>query len=204
MTVKPAPTAVQRNLFDLMPDKPLLTPGESRTRYGRVVEEIVCKLMNLEDIPNSGTHDAVFDAYRDGVFYEIKSLRHGGKLPLYECRRLKDAEAGVPLLYVIAIHRCKNATTLGDVWEKMARTITEILVLPAREISRLACLEPLRQIVAIGPPGERMGYKRKGYADGYRNIPLQKIREHRSWGSVPMECDIYGLPVKVTAHIMKP
>lgn len=195
MKVKPPPSAVQPTLFDLMPDKPLLTPGESRTRYGRVVEEIVCKLMGLQDIPNSGTHDAVFDAWKDGTFYEIKSLRHGGKLPLYEWRRLKDSKAGVPLLYAIAIHRCVNARTLGDVWRGMTSTIQEILIIPAGEISELASGEPLRQIVEVGPPGERMGYKRKGYAEGYRNIPIQKIRESRQFQRHYHHCDIYGLPV---------
>lgn len=204
MTIKPPPSHVQQHLFELMPDKPLMSPGESRTRYGRVVEEIMCKLLDLEDIPNNGTYDVVFDAYRNGVYCEIKSVRHGGKIPLYEWRRRKDAESGVDLVYVIAIHRCKNAKTLGDVWTKMASTISEVLIVPAREISRLACLEPVQRIVAVGPPGERMGYKRKGYADGYRNISLQNIRNHRNWKTQSMECEIYGLPVNAKVHSFAP
>jgi hypothetical protein len=173
MTIKPPPSHEQPMLFDVLPDKPLLAPGEARTRYGKVVEEIVIELLKLTDIPNSGSHNCVFDAHHksSGTYCEIKSLRQGNKLPVYEWRRKKDRECGVPLVYLIGIHRCTKQKTLGDVWNVMADTLDTILVLPASVIDAEAEKHELRQLVKQGPPGERQGYRRAGYCDGYHNIP---------------------------------
>lgn len=199
MTVKPPPTASQPPLFDLLPDKPLTTPGESRTRYGRVVEEIMCDLLGLTDIPNSGSHDVVFDAWREGWFIEIKSVRHGAKIPIYEWRRKKDRRAGVPLIYVVAVHRCTKAETLSEVWHKMTDTIREVLVVPAAVMARLAKSEPLNRLVKHDPQS-RMGYKRKGYCEGYRNIPLSRIRETVNTLPVHRRCEIHGLDVSANVR----
>lgn len=160
-------------LLDVPPDKPLTKSGEARTRYGKVVEEVVIELLGLTDIPNSGTHDCVFDAHHKptGTYCEIKSLRQGNKLPVYEWRREKDRKCGVPLVYLIGIHRCSGQKTLGEVWSKMADTLDTILVLPAAVIDEEAGKHELRQLVKQGPPGERQGYRRAGYCEGYRNIP---------------------------------
>ena len=108
MNVKPPPHCRQPELFDFIPDKPLTRPGEARTRYGRVVEEIACALLGLDDILNSGSHQVVFDAHHkaSGTFCEIKSVRAKNKIPVYEWRRAKDRDCGVPLVYVLGIHRC--------------------------------------------------------------------------------------------------
>ena len=173
MTIKPPPSFYQPSLLDVLPDKPLTKNGEARTRYGKVVETIVIELLGLTDIPNSGSHDCVFDAHHrsSGSYVEIKSLRQGNKLPLYEWRREKDRKCGVPLVYEIGIHRCTNQKTLADVWSVMADTLDTILVMPAPVIDEEAGKHELRQLVEQGLKGERQGYRRKGYCDGYRNIP---------------------------------
>lgn len=173
LSIKPPPSHEQPMLLDVKPDKPLTKNGEARTRYGKVVEEIVIELLGLTDIPNSGSHDCVFDAHHkpSGFYCEIKSLRQGNKCPIYEWRRAKDRKCGVPLVYVIGIHRCTSQKRLADVWDVMADTLDTILVLPAAVIDAEAEKHQLRQNVPQGPAGERQGYRRKGYCEGYRNIP---------------------------------
>lgn len=200
MTLKLLPSHAQLSLFDLMPDKPLTTPGESRTRYGRVVEEIAEALLDLHDIPNSGSHEIVYDAFGHGHFCEIKSIRHGSKLPLYEWRMEKDKKCGAPLVYVIVIHRCTKAGTLGEVWQKMADTIKDILVLPVSVMHRLAEAEPLQRILSESKGPQRVGYSRKGYCDGYHNVPLSKMRAEDFHSPVSRSCSVYELPVSANIH----
>jgi len=179
MTIKQPPERVQSELFpDLLPDKAISANGEARTRYGAVVQEAACAILGLTEIPNTGTHDCVFDAALKSrnTFIEIKSLRRKNKLPIYDWRRRKDKEAGVPLLYVIAVHDVKGAATMGGLWNMMADSLDTILVLPAAEIDRLAEAETLRQIGSEKTAsGERNGYQRAGYREGYRNIPYEKL-----------------------------
>lgn len=173
MTIKPPPTHYQPDLLEVLPDKPITKNGEARTRYGQVVETIVTRLLGLTDIPNSGTHDVVFDAFHhgSGSYCEIKSLRWRNKLPIYEWRRTKDRDCGVAPVYVIAVHHCTRQPTLAKVWEKMAASLQTIYVLPHWAVDLHARNQPLRQLVQQ-ETGTRMGYRRKGYCDGYRNVPF--------------------------------
>lgn len=200
MTVKPPPSHWQPDLISVLPDKPITKNGEARTRYGRVVEEIVCALLGLTDIPNSGSHDIVFDAHHpSGTFCEIKSLRAKNKLPIYEWRRTKDRECGVPLVYVIAVHRCTQQTSLSDVWRTMAGTIQDIYVMPAWWVDLVARRHALRQLVKQSP-NSRMGYRRKGYCDGYRNIPFADIIASRFYVPQLVRTEVHGLPVEAAVH----
>lgn len=205
MTIKTAPTHQQSELFpDLLPDKPISKNGEARTRYGRVVEEIVCGLLQITDIPNSGSHDCVFDGYHkpSSTYCEIKSLRRGQKIPIYKWRIEKDAAAGVPLVYVIGIHDCRGCATLAGVWQRMAETIDTILVLPATEVARLAMAESLRTIgLEKTSSGGRNGYQRKGYKDGYYNVPWEKLRPRPGeWDSRLAITDVRGLPCEADVY----
>lgn len=201
MTCKPPPTHWQPNLLDVMPDKPITKNGEARTRYGRVVEEIVCSLLGLTDIPNSGSHDIVFDAHHkpSGTYCEIKSLREGNKLPIYEWRRTKDRECGVPMVYVIAVHRCTRQSSLSDVWRTMASSIKSVYVLPSWWVDLEARQQCLRQLVAQSP-NSRMGYKRKGYCEGYRNIPFGAIQSARFYVPTVRLTEVFGLPMQVSTY----
>lgn len=197
MTIKHPPLLAQPPLFEMVPDKPIRKPGEARTRFGAVVNEIVNALLGLQDIPNSGTHDCVFDSYlrSRGAYVEVKSLRRRNKIPVYQWRIEKDKEAGVPLLYVIGVHNCTRQATLAGVWNKMAETMDQILVLPAAVIEELAAAEPLQAIKsAKTASGERNGYQRKGYCEGYKNIPWEKLVAATAGGLVRVyDAKVHGL-----------
>lgn len=196
MTIKLPPLFIQPALFEMLPDKPIHKPGEARTRFGACVNEIVNMLLGLEDIPNSGSHEVVFDAFlrSRNSFVEVKSLRRKNKLPVYQWRIEKDKEAGVPLLYVIGVHNCPKQATLGGVWLEMAKTMNQILVLPASVIEELAADEPLQQIKTHKTAsGERNGYQRKGYKDGYKNIPWQALVESCGYYDRIVRGRVHGL-----------
>ncbi len=203
MTIKPPSTHWQPDLLDVLPDKPLRKPGEARTRYGKVVEEIVTELLGLSDIRNSGTHDIVFDAHHkpSDTFCEIKSLRAKNKLPVYEWRRTKDRDCGVPLVYVIGVHQCTKQATLGDVWRRMAETLDTVLVLPAWVVDLEARKHPLRRILGETKGATRQGYSRKGYCDGYRNVPHAALAERCAGGFSRVSFgEVHGLQVWANIH----
>lgn len=197
MTVKPPPPFWQPSLIDVLPDKPISRNGEARTRYGRVVEEIACELLGLSDIPNSGSHECVFDAFHhaSGYYCEIKSLRRNNKIPVYEWRRAKDRECGVPLVYVICIHDCRDRKTLADVYRTMASTMEMILVLPAWAIDLKARRCPLRRILAETPRDARQGYSRAGYCEGYRNVPYDDLLDTFTHAPRHTTGELHGIPL---------
>ncbi len=196
MTIKPPASAEQPLLLEVNPDKPLRTAGEARARYGAVVEEIVCKALGLTRIANNGNYDVVFDAYShlDKCYIEIKSVRKSSKIPIYKWRIAKENQAGVPLCYAIAVHNCKGATSVRGIWKGMSETLQNILIVPAETVHALAEKQKLRQLVKPDP-SSRMGYKRKGYCEGYYNVPVSgfdglKCTEQYSF-------PLYGLTFKI-------
>lgn len=179
----------------MAPDKPIAANGEARNRYGQCVNLIVNALLGLEDIPNSGSHDCVFDSYHrsSSTFVEVKSLRIGNKIPVYAWRIAKDKAAGVPLAYVIGIHDCRGARSIREMWQRMADTLDTVLVLPASRIEALALAEPLQTIGSRKTAsGVRNGYQRAGYRDGYHNIPWAKLDEGMQDGRLH-HAEIHGL-----------
>ena len=200
ITVKPPPTEFQEMLFDIIPDKKLGTNGEARTRYGRIVEEIVCSLLGLTDITNSGTYDAVFDAFGHGAYCEIKSVRKNNKCPIYEWRRKKDRAAKVPLVYLLCMHECRGAKTLTEAFMTMAQTLNEIYVASLDTIDQWAEGEEIRQLVKE-EKGSRMGYKRKGYCEGYRNISATKVTQHHYLTPIEVEAELYDVPLKARVWV---
>lgn len=189
VTIKPPPSHVQLPLLEVAPDKPISRAGEARTRYGKIVEEVVQSLLGLEDIPNSGTHDCVFDAYhrRSGTYCEIKSLRKKNKCPIYDWRRTKDREAGVPLAYIFGLHECSGEKSIADVLARMQDTLNVLLVLPHWAVDLEARKHPLHQIKStLTASGERNGYQRKGYREGYRNIPYDRLYDIAKRGNLSL------------------
>ena len=190
LTVKPPPINVQPCLFDVRPTGPLETPASARTHYGRTVELAVEALLNLVDIPNSGNYDVVYDAHGRGTYCEIKSVIRSGAIPVYEWRRKKDSLVAVPVVYVVALHKARGAETHEQIWELMSATLTEILVLPAWKIDKIAPRFKRRQLVEADPDS-RMGYKRKGYCEGYRNVPVCGLRKLNFREPVPRKATVY-------------
>lgn len=191
LTVKPPPTHTQIPLIDLLPDKPITRAAEARTRYGRIVEEIACSLLNLTDIPNSGNYDVVFDAYRGDSYYEIKSVKATSAVPLYDWRRTKDRECGVNLIYAVVVHRCGSHKEMSTAWQEMARTIKEVFLLPAWSMDLLAHDQTLHTVSTHA----KHGSMRTGYKNGYRLVPVRRIRQLMMGMPVRRTTVVHGLSV---------
>lgn len=206
MTIKPIPEEYQPLLLDVPQTKQIDPGGEARTRYGRVVEKAVIRLLDLQDIPNSGNYDVVYDAGKRhddrDLYYEIKSLRRNNKCPIYDWRLKKDAESKVNPVYLIAVHDCKKMPDMVELWQGMAETMTDIYALSLPTITRLANNEPLKEIKTVSTEsGPRNGYQRKGYREGYRNIPFQTIASLPFYYPVEREAIIFNHKFKVKLHV---
>jgi len=168
----------QSLLLDVLPKYRLGSNADARNAYGSAAQEVVCAALAVHPIAINGNCEVCFDAEGHGLFYEIKSVRQGCKVVVYDCRMTKEETAGVPLLYALLVHHMKGLRTSAAMWESLAGK-TEILLVPAPVIHALARDEPLR---TLGNPSDdpRNGYSRKGYKDGYRNLPVNKIRQLQS------------------------
>lgn len=200
LSVKPPPSHIQPLLIDTLPDKALETNGESRARYGVIVQDIVCELLDLTPIPNTGTHDVVFDAFGSERYIEIKSVREKNKSPIYEWRRRKERQCGAPMLYAFAFHRCRGAETLDEAWRVMAETLDSIYLLSLDTVDALALAQPLRQLVKE-VPGSRMGFERAGYCEGYRNIPWREIVGQLYERPRTVTGTLHGLPLEARVFV---
>ena len=138
------------------------------------MEMILTEAFKLNPIKINSLFEINFDAEREEQFYEIKSLHRSSKLPLYDWRVAKEQSAQVKVFYLIGLHRVRGALSEVEVWEKMEDTLSEIVLLPAREIHNLARGLELKQNRASTNP--EVGYQREGYKDGYRNVSAKSIR----------------------------
>lgn len=200
MKIKSAPGFVQPLLFDVPQDKEFGTNGAARTHYGNTVQALVCDLLGLTEIPNSGNYDAVFDAQcpRTSRFFEIKSVHATNKIPLYVWRTIKDRESGVEPIYLFAVHRVRGAKNFPELRAALAKTFTAIYAVDSAAVEAAVASEPLRQIVKE-VPNTRMGYQRKGYCDGYRNLPVSRvIRELATTCVRQIDRTVHGEDFKVT------
>lgn len=180
----PGPTATQGSLAlgdgEEIPRRfsgESLTSGQARVFAGTVAEEIVCRGLGLSLLKPDARYGVCFDAVRGGTFYEIKSVRAGNKSPLYDYRMEKEAGAGVPLVYLFARHDGRRFTSRERIHSELSGTMRDVYALPAALVHALAGEYPLRNIrTEVGPDGkDRCGYNRKGYAEGYRNLPTVRV-----------------------------
>lgn len=146
--------------------------GGARGHCGRFVEQVVRSALGLREIRIDGRYDVCFDAYSGGVYFEIKSLRCNSKCPLYCWRIQKDIRASVPVVYLFALHRAKEFDTFADLYTKLLPSLNAVHALTVAEVKILADAEP---VVIPTNSGKRNGYNRKGYRDGYRNVPAAAI-----------------------------
>lgn len=179
MTLARANRFTQTELFTLRPSFLIKSNAEARNRYGAAAQELVCQALGLSPIPIDGRHKVNFDAELDGSFYEIKSVRRGHKIVLYDFRMKKESDAGVPLTYAIFVHSVTLARSSETMWGGFQDH--SIVVIPATVIHELAAEEPLRFLgsatVEANKDNPRFGYARAGYAEGYRNLPVGKVLE---------------------------
>lgn len=159
--------------FNLLPYYPLKKNAQARNAYGSAAQHLVCTALRLRPIPINGSKRVCFDAEDDFQFYEIKSVRKGGKIVLYDWRMEKERLAFVPLSYAILVHQNKPVKNSEKMWEQMATQPLHLLQCSHQLIHTIASLQPLRKLVKDGGP--RCGYSRHGYKEGYRNVPLQTL-----------------------------
>lgn len=170
-----APPNRQLSLLTVAPSYRITKNAQARNAYGTVAAELVCAALRLETIPINGNYSICFDAARDGRFYEIKSVRRSGKVVIYDWRMDKEANVKVPLYYAILIHNVRKSDGRRLV-EEMTSSALELLVIEASRVHAIARAQPLQRFLqlALDP---RNGYTRRGYKDGYRNVPVRLLRD---------------------------
>lgn len=161
-------------LLDTPPRYQLVSNATARNAYGCAAQEIVCAALQIEPIPINGKCDICFDAESGENFFEIKSVHRNGKVVIYDWRMQKERGAGVPLFYAILVHTCRGERNGSMVFSAMSR-FPEILVIPAESVHLIAEKQPARKLLAK-TSDPRCGYNRKGYREGYRNLPLLPLR----------------------------
>ena len=197
--MKLAPTTQQMvfDRFDMCPDFQIPSCAVARNAYGQAAQEIVCAALVLDPIPINGKAVVCFDAVGRGVLYEIKSVGRGGKMVLYDWRMAKEEAVAVGAKYAILEHRVVGAKNSQDMWDQYSDHELRCYLLPILAVHRAA-----KQCPLVVPPlaktdkGKRFGYNRKGYADGYRNVPMKMfVDEVRHEETVRFQ--IYGRNLEV-------
>jgi hypothetical protein len=187
-----ARASAQQQLLDVPPRYKIGNNANARNAYGAAAQEIACAALGLSPIPINGKCAVCFDAETDKAFFEIKSVKRSGKVVVYDWRMTKESEAAVELardegkalFYAIVIHGVKGCRDGADLIRQFALAGVEILVVSAWWVYVLAKHETQQRILSEKTrksPGA-MGYNRKGYCDGYRNIPINKIRSYATRG----------------------
>lgn len=197
------PHPLQADLFALgIPDGEIVGPGRARTFSGAAMEEVIIKLFNLTPGRTVGTQAVCPDAYTvDDRPAEIKSLKRGSALPIYEWRAEKDHADTV---YFIGIHSRPPARTVREIWEGMATSLRQVLIIPGSAVYELARGYPLRKIkMTATASGERNGYQRAGYRDGYRSIPARVLLAEVEPLPFEVSTMLHGLHFAVRPHVFK-
>lgn len=166
-TLSIAPPSQQPLLLNVAPAWRLRSNAAARNAYGAVAQELVCAALDLTPIPINGNYDCCFDAWRaPETYYEIKSVRQGCKVVIYDWRILKEQNAGVDVLYAVLCHQVWGSDGTALVDEFIDGGLTCLLA-PCTVVHALALAEPLRTL--------GNGYNRAGYKDGYRNLPVKAL-----------------------------
>jgi hypothetical protein len=189
-----APPDYQMTLLSVAPSYHITKNAQARNAYGTVANEIVCAALGLLPVRINGQYEACFDAYSDGLHYEVKSVKHGGKVIIYDWRREKEAKLGSQLYYAILCHGVKGSSG-KELASEMAASELKLLVLPASSVHEVAAGEPLRMLQKLQTV--TTGYNRKGYRDGYRNVPVGSLHELAPCETA-IECRYSGLRFQVT------
>lgn len=184
-----------------VPSQPIDRVGKSRALSGEAMEEVINALFHLLPGPPNGSASVCPDGFTpEGRLLpcEIKSLKRGCKLPLYDFRLAKDLPE---TLYFIGVHKRGKCDNLRGIWEGMAETLKEVLIIPHAELVKLAQAQPLQTIKSQETAsGARNGYQRKGYCEGYRNVPFQTLMEDLRPLPFLVGAELHGLRFQVRVH----
>lgn len=172
--------------------------ASTRTRFGEAAEEVACKALGLTPIPTDGRFDICFDAQdTKGNFFEIKSVRRTGAVPLWNWRIEKDQAAKVPLFYVLVTHDASVVKDSLELWGAFSETVKDIFIIP---LAVMVELHKAGKTVKVKTNKEH-GSMRKGYCRGYRNVSVKSVKnylqKHR-----PHQFQQYGLTFNTTIHTL--
>lgn len=166
------PVERQMKLFKHFNDFDFTSVGSLRTHYGKAMEELACAFLGIYTIPINGNYDVNFDAFYKDQFYEIKSVQASGKVVIYDWRMEKEKPFGKNLTYVFVVHKVKSAKSNRDLWRQIESKGVSIFNYPASTVHEEALKCPLK---VMNPGNKRAGWNRKGYSNGYRNLPLKNL-----------------------------
>ncbi len=132
---------------------------------------------------------------------EIKSLRIANSFPVYKFRLEKDLPE---TLYVLGIHNRGPSKTLREIWTGLAETLSLILIIDKVTIQKLIkrrCYK-IRKIKSVRTKsGKRNGYQRKGYVDGYYNIPFTDLLAETKRTADHVTTELHGLSFKANLAV---
>ena len=180
-----APPDAQLRAMDVLPVWSCDSGAAARNAYGAAAQEIANRFLGLTNVPINGNYAVCFDAYKDGVWYEVKSTHaKAGKVVMYDWRMGKDAEAAQDkeLVYVLVGHSIKKVRE--DILMAMLAKPVILWVLPWQVVHSVAMQCPLQKLKRSNRKTEwsvRNGYERDGYKDGYRNVNVKDIVAATSW-----------------------
>lgn len=167
-----AESSRQISLFNLCPTAKMGNNALARNAYGQLAQDVVCAVLRLNPIPIDGSKTVCCDAELDGQHFEIKSVRRGCKVVLYDWRMKKEGEAVPNLKYAILVHDNRKAESIAGMLETMKAKPPTLIIADASQIHAWAKFCPLNIMKAGAKPS---GYTRPGYSEGYRNLPVTKL-----------------------------
>lgn len=168
-----APVNRQLSLLQVAPVYKAWNNATARNAYGSAAQEVACSVLGLTPIPINGNYSICFDAQDEcGLLYEIKSVRTGCKLVLYDWRMEKEKTV-LNAIYAVVIHRLKKHRE--DILSAMVTSGFELLIVPAFVVHKVAETFPLHRVFPCLTAKKRNGYTRTGYRNGYRNVPVQHL-----------------------------
>lgn len=176
--MKTALASKQMSLINIPPSYTITSNAHARNAYGAAASEIVCAALNLDPIAIDGSKEVCFDASSHGQNYEIKSVHHKAKIVIYDWRMKKEKcwmeTTGKSLRYAILVHNLKQHREGATLIDTLISRGLKLIVVRASVIHREASALKLN-LVNPTNKGPRHGYNRKGYADGYYNVPCERI-----------------------------
>jgi len=182
--------------FQVMPLYPLDKEAQARVAYGSVAEGITCSVLSLRKIPINGKADICFDAEVGKFFFEIKSVKSTGKVIIYDYRMKREVKVR-NVFYAILTHRVKSHKDPSTLFQTFIDNGLELFIAPAKIIKKTALECPL--VTVEHENHKATGYNRVGYREGYRALPVKKLRN-----ILPVTSErkfrIYGLNGTVTVH----
>lgn len=200
--MKTALASKQISLLHVPPHYTITSNAQARNAYGAAASEIVCAALELDPIAIDGSKEVCFDASRNGQNYEIKSVHQKSKIVVYDWRMKKEMrwmeKNSNPLRYAILAHNLRQHRNGATLIETLISKGLKLIVVNASVIHREAFQLKLNTMQSDVQRGPHFDYDRKGYADGYRNLPCEqilKLCKMRSERTFKLYGEEYSIPV---------